>query len=285
MDIFDKNYDRDIPSFANINLLGTCNMNCYFCLGKDLEEEFSKTKSENIHFSEWKNLDKFLLFCKRNNIKNIYITGQNTDPLLYQYLKELIEFLQKDMEFSVGVRTNGLLAAGLLDVLNLCKRTVGYTIHSFNKESYKKITGIEIFPDWKYILSNTKNSRVSIVVNRYNFEELLDLIKFAASFDNVKYIQLRRVSTDTRKDLLRLDAELFEKIAESFKKMGESRNFAGAEIISLFGKDVVLWRTVKTRANSFNYYTDGIFTDEYFIIEGYLKAIFGTRREDFQWRE
>lgn len=272
MDIFDKNYDRNSPSFANVNLLGTCNMDCYFCLGKDLEEEFSKTKSENVHFNEWKNFDKFLLFCKRHNIKNIYITGQNTDPLLYQYLKELIEFLQKDMGFSVGIRTNGLLAIGLLDVLNLCNRTVGYTLHSFNKKNHHKITGIETFPNWEYILSNTKNSRVSIVVNRYNFMELLDLIKFAASFDNVKYIQLRRISTDTRRDLLRPDAELFEKAAISLKKAGKLRNFAGAEIIHLFGKDVVLWRTVKTRVNSFNYYTNGIFTDEYFIIEGYLKA-------------
>lgn len=33
--------------------------------------------------------------------------------------------------------------------------------------------------------------------------------------------------------------------------------------------EVVFWRTVKTTTNSFNYFTDGTFSKEYFIVEGY----------------
>jgi len=277
---FSKNYDRDIPTFANINLLGDCNFNCYFCLGKDLEEEFSKTKSDNIHFGEWENFDRFLLFCQRNNIQKLYLTGQNTDPLNYQYLEELVNFLQDDMGFNVGIRTNGFKAIGFLDVINSCRGKIGYTINSLDYNIHHKITGVYEIPYWQYIIPRTNNCRISVVINRYNFIELMGIIRFVAEFNNVKYLQLRRVSTDTRKKELQLDAEIFEYIYQAFcasfghHKLGD---FAGADIFKLFGKKIVFWRTVKTRVNSFNYYTDGIFTDEYFIIEGYQKAIRGRR--------
>ena len=31
-----KNRNREKPVFANINLQGPCNYQCYFCLGKDI---------------------------------------------------------------------------------------------------------------------------------------------------------------------------------------------------------------------------------------------------------
>ena len=40
-DLFTKNREREAPSFANINLLGKCNIRCYFCLGRDIEAELA----------------------------------------------------------------------------------------------------------------------------------------------------------------------------------------------------------------------------------------------------
>ena len=40
---------RSPYSFANINLLGKCNVDCYFCLGKDLEKEFDKYQTLQRH--------------------------------------------------------------------------------------------------------------------------------------------------------------------------------------------------------------------------------------------
>lgn len=39
-----KNRKRDKYTFANINLLGKCNADCYFCLGKDIPELLNKCK-------------------------------------------------------------------------------------------------------------------------------------------------------------------------------------------------------------------------------------------------
>jgi molybdenum cofactor biosynthesis enzyme MoaA len=275
MEIFDKNYVRKHPTFANINLFGVCNINCYFCLGQDLPQYFGQKSYDNIHYSEWENFDRFLLFCQEHGINNLYLTGQNTDPHLYQHLVELIKFLQDDMGFNVGIRTNGFGAIANLDLYNSCRSTIGYSAMSLDYNIHNKITGVYDIPDWRYIIPRTKRCRVSIVINRYNFIETMKMIEFFAQFQNVKYIQLRRVSTDTRQEELALDAEIFEHVYQScltnFKHQFK-KDFYGAPVLNLFGKEITFWRTVKTDINSFNYYTDGVFTDEYFIVEGYLKA-------------
>ncbi|GAG80842.1 unnamed protein product, partial [marine sediment metagenome] len=50
-------------------------------------------------------------------------------------------------------------------------------------------------------------------------------------------------------------------------------NFYAAQQHILFGKEVNFWRTVETNINSYNYFTDGTISDEYFIVEGYLKNV------------
>ena len=40
---------------------------------------------------------------------------------------------------------------------------------------------------------------------------------------------------------------------------------------NIYDKPVVFWRTIKTSVNSLNYFTDGTVSDEYFVVEGYLK--------------
>lgn len=48
-------------------------------------------------------------------------------------------------------------------------------------------------------------------------------------------------------------------------------DFYGAERYQLYGKEVCFWRTVETCANSINYFTDGTISEEYFVVEGYMK--------------
>lgn len=57
---FNKNLHRDAPIFANINLLGKCNVDCYFCLGKDIDSEFKKHNQINTHYKDWENFSEFL---------------------------------------------------------------------------------------------------------------------------------------------------------------------------------------------------------------------------------
>jgi molybdenum cofactor biosynthesis enzyme MoaA len=268
-----KNRDRGEYTFANINLLGKCNANCYFCLGKDIQEELAGKHQLGVPFKEWLNFDAFLETCKSKGITKLYLTGQTADGLQYDYLSELVSNLQAD-GFEVGVRTNGYLAVQKMQDIQAMNGEIGYSIHSLVPETNKKIMGRRDIPDWGNIIpASGDNVRVSIVLNRYNVSEVFDLIEYVSKFPNVRYVQVRRISTDTRYELLREDVELYEKfyseqIASSFPL---TRLFYGAECYSIFGKEVTFWRTVETSANSLNYFTDGTISDEYFIVEGYLR--------------
>lgn len=267
-----KNRDREAFSFANINLLGKCNVNCFFCLGKDIEDELSVHNQLNDYFLDWKNFYSFLNKCKENNIKKLYITGQNTDSLCYKYLGELIDYLH-DQGFMVGLRTNGYLAHKKMEEINKCDCNAGYSIHSLNPITNKMIMDRSDIPDWDTIIPSTKNCRVSIVVNRCNASEFWNLLQYISKFDNVKYIQIRRISTDTRLKYLSADIVEYEKLYTEVSKIFplKEKLWGDAEVYEIYGKDVIFWRTVKTSINSMNYFTDGTISDMYFVVEGYLK--------------
>lgn len=268
---FAKNLHREAPVFANINLLGTCNVDCYFCLGKDINEQFKAHDQLKVHFSEWANFDEYLKRCAAAGIRRVYVTGQNTDSLIYRYLGELVDHVQ-ELGFDVGLRTNGYLASKRLDVINRCRRNVGYSIHSLKPDVNWTIMRRRDLPDWETIIPATRNCRVSVVLNRYNEPEFYDLLRYIAKFDNVQYVQVRRICTDTREAYLIEDVDVYERI---FKAVQAEYPLVGrfyeAEEFELFGKRVCFWRTVKTTIDSFNYYTDGTINDEYFVIEGYMR--------------
>ncbi|MFW6311893.1 MAG: hypothetical protein ACOC1K_06630, partial [Nanoarchaeota archaeon] len=91
-------------------------------------------------------------------------------------------------------------------------------------------------------------------------------------FENVRYIQVRRISTDTRIKYLQKDIDLYEYVFDNYnEKYKPFGKFYLAEQYMIYGKEVNFWRTVETSCNSVNYFTDGTLSDEYFIVEGYLK--------------
>lgn len=269
-----KNRNREGFTFANINLLGQCNANCYFCLGKDISKELEGKNQLNVHFSEWKNFDKFLATCKQTGIKKLYLTGQTADGLQYKYLQEIIDYLQEN-GFLVGVRTNGLLAEAKMNCIQSMNDEIAYSIHTLKPDVNKAIMGFTKIPNWDIIIpASGDNVRISIVLCRYNIDEFDDIIKYISKFDNVRYIQVRRISTDTRYELLKEDISLYEQFYNKFSKEHQSdriSDFYLAQRYMLYGKEINFWRTVETSVNSLNYFTDGTCSDEYFIVEGYLK--------------
>lgn len=267
-----KNRNREPFSFANINLLGKCNADCFFCLGKDIEEELAGQNQLDLAWGQWPNFTEFLDRCRQYQIKKLYITGQNTDSLLYAYLDTLVPHLQRS-GFSVGLRTNGYLAMQNLDTMNLCDLSVGLSLHTLNPITNKMMLGRSDLPDWALILPAVKHPRVSIVLTRCNAGELLGLLRYLSRFRHIRYVQIRRVSTERRLMDMQADIAAYETaytmIHNSFPL--KERLWEDAEVYEIFGQDVVFWRTVSTSVNSINYFTDGTISDEYFIVEGYLK--------------
>lgn len=272
--MINKNRNRSNYTFANINLLGKCNANCYFCLGKDIPQLLNQHNQLHTHFKDWKNFDKFLERCKENNIQKLYITGQNTDSLCYDYFKELVIYL-KEKGFKVGIRTNGYNIEKQLDGILQLNDEIGLSIHTLNPKVNKIIMGREDLLDLNYLLPKIKTPnntiRVAIVLNRYNKDELKDILLYLSKFKDIEYIQVRRISTDTRENTLLEDIKIYEqKYQEILNEYKNYENFYNAQIFTIFGKKVCFWRTVETSANSINYFTDGTISDNYFVVEGYL---------------
>lgn len=274
-----KNRERAKYTFANINLFGKCNANCFFCLGKDMKQLISRYNHTDTHYTQWSNFEIFLDKCTKAGIKKLYVTGQSADGLQYKYLSELVDDLQ-DRGFVIGVRTNGFNAFQKLSAIRKMKGGIGLSIHSLTAYGNKRIMGTPRLPHWdKIIPACGDNTRVSIVVNRFNIKEIDSLLAYVSKFDNVRYIQLRRVLTDTRVSLLQEDIDAFETYYQNFILSHKPyRFFYKAPVFKIYGKDILFWKTVETSVNSLNYFTDGTCSNEYFIVEGYLNNLQRERR-------
>jgi molybdenum cofactor biosynthesis enzyme MoaA len=178
------------------------------------------------------------------------------------------------------MRTNGYLALDKLEEINKCELSVGYSVHSLSPVTNKMIMGRDDIPDWMNIISKTKTPRVQVVLNRCNRYEFWDILKFISTFgSHVRYVQIRRPSTDTRLNELTPDIVAYEEIYTQVSRIFPLRRrlWQDAEIYNIYGMDVCFWRTVKTSVNSMNYFTDGTISDEYFVVEGYLKHVNDSR--------
>lgn len=268
--IFEKNRARaERPTFANINLLARCNAKCYFCLGKDLGDEIAGRNDTAVHFSKWRNWEAFIDRLKQEGIQKVYLTGQNTDALLYHHLDELIDEMHRQ-GFSIGLRTNGALALRKMSTINKCDLSVGYSIHSLDSSVNEKIMGWNFIPDWDSILTKTHRSRVAMVLGRYNIGEFYNVVSLVAKYPNVKYMQARRISTDDRQVEMLPDALLYEQLHKEVEQSYEKINdFYGAPTYRIMGVPVTFWRTVKTTISSVNFFTDGTISENYFVVEGY----------------
>lgn len=266
--LYEKNRKRSKPSFANINFVGRCNAKCFFCLGKQAEGK--KSCYFDKHFSEWDNFYLFLGYCKENGIKKIYLTGLDSEPTIYPYVQELVDYL-KELNFLVGIRTNGIKVDEKL--YKSFNDEVGISIHSFNQETLDKIGISEVdFSSIAKALQGTKH-RYAIVVNRYNKNEIIDMIEKTSQLDKDCYIQIRQVCDDNGIDGPYHDDILaFQKVAEDIeKKYPRKSEFENAGIYIANGVNVCVWRPFNVTVNSFNYFINGIISDNYFVIEGWEK--------------
>jgi len=82
-------------TFANILFSGVCNAKCPYCIGKQINSDFSQN---NLDLFPLKNMDEFINQVNKYNIKQISFSGTNTDPQLYKYEKDLIKHLRDNIE-------------------------------------------------------------------------------------------------------------------------------------------------------------------------------------------
>lgn len=94
--------------FGNIHLSGPCNRSCYFCIGQHM---MALDSYDNLDSWPLAGLEDFAEKCKARGVREVNLTGTNTDPLLYGHIPALAEWLRAAIPgVELGIRTNGALA-------------------------------------------------------------------------------------------------------------------------------------------------------------------------------
>ena len=253
--------------YGEILFVGQCNFKCFYCLGHEMHES-TKCNTLNTHFQEWPNFGKWLYKLKRHNVKTIYLSSTNSEPMLYAYLSELIDFLQ-ELGFNVGIRTN---ASYDLLVCDKCKEEISLSLQSLNPETFEKITGVSLTFDFLNNLRQLTNPnvRVSIVVNRYNKNEIFDTLHQLRPF-NLRYVQLRQCYKYYDDADIQPDIDAFNEVLSKLESFPVKGQFKESVIYDVDGLDVSIWRTVfkKESISSSNYWTNGVITENNLLVEGY----------------
>lgn len=252
--------------YGEILFVGQCNFKCFYCLGHEMHES-TKYNTLNTHFQNWPNFNKWLNDLHNNNVKKIYLSSTNSEPLLYEYLSELIDYLQ-DIGFDVGIRTNGSLDTS---VCSKCKEEVSLSLQSLNPDTFQKITNVSLSFDFLKNLSKIKsdNIRVSIVINRYNYKEIFDILDQLKDY-NLRYVQLRQCYKYYETDI-QPDIDAFNYVLNKLKTFTIKGNFNESIIYDVYGLSVSVWETVfkKESISSSNYWTNGVITNNNLLVEGY----------------
>lgn len=93
--------------FGNIHLSGPCNRSCYFCIGQHM---MALDPLNNLDRWPLDNIEYFVERCLAHGVREINLTGSNTDPLLYKHTPELAAYLREKIPGAIlGLRTNGAL--------------------------------------------------------------------------------------------------------------------------------------------------------------------------------
>lgn len=255
--------------YGEILFTGRCNLSCFYCLGREMEKDVYDTSANKVHFRDWKNFNLWLSSLKDSNTPKIYLSSTNSEPLLYPYLEELILFL-KDKGFKVGIRTNGFKD---MAVCSLCNEEISVSLQSLNPDTFKKITGKNLTFDIIKNIRSIKSPaplRVSIVVNRYNEKEVIDMLEVLKNL-NISYVQLRKVykynsTKDFDEDIL-----AYYRVKSAFRAFKKIGNFKESEIFDYSGLNVSFWDNVfsKESIRSSNYWTDGRCTLNNLLVPGY----------------
>lgn len=207
------------------------------------------------HFSEWDGFYEWIDELKQDGITKIYLSSTNTEPTLYKYLDELVDLLQETHGFKVGIRSNA---------------------STFTAETFTQITGkplrFDVFKTLDLFRQANKTIRCTIVVNQYNFKEVISMLETLSTYtDVIEYVQLRKFYKYDIKDLADEEVDAWNYVKEKITAFDLVGNYYESPIYAVNNLSVSLWETVfsenSIRPN--NYWVNGVKTKKTLLVEGY----------------
>lgn len=237
--------------FANILFAGPCNRACPWCVGRALPAPLNQ---ENLTHYPPRNLDALIEAVNAQRLRDVILTGTNSDPQLYRHERRLLALLRRRLHEGarLGLHTNGARVLRRLETFNRYDRAC-ISFPSFDPQRYQRLMGSPQVPDLAAILAAaTIPVKVSAVVNEHNEDDLGPFLSHCRAI-GVRRVVLRRLLGDQRP---------FAPIA-GLRPVG---HFKGNPVCDYEGLQVTLWCFDRTRAlRSLNLFADGTLSASYLL--------------------
>ncbi|MBN2381959.1 radical SAM protein [bacterium] len=237
-------------AFASILLSGSCNLRCPDCIGRS--NGFDGLPS-NVSEFPLRGLDRFIDLLTRHKINQISLTGTNTEPQLYRYEPELLTLLRSSLPgVRVSLHTNGTMALRKSAIFNAYDR-VTVSLPSFRPETYARMTGSTVMPDWSSIFKMaTVPLKVSVLITDDNRDEL-DQIMERCQAEGIRRLVFRQLYGASNK------------IDPLYGKR-PVRYFGGNPVYRCGNMEITVWDFRRTRLSCFNLFSDGRISAEYTLM-------------------
>jgi molybdenum cofactor biosynthesis enzyme MoaA len=235
--------------FANILFAGPCNLRCPYCIGKQVEPALNR---DNLDEFPLRNAGAFVTLLRRHHVRQVVLTGTTTDPQLYRYEAQLVQWLRGQLpQARLSLHTNGQLALEKVDILNLYDR-VSLSFPSFDPDTYEKMTGSRRVPDLRAIVRSARVPvKVSCVIDEHNAGQA-DAFLACCREIGVRRVVLRQLYGDHRRwDLL--------------SHRSPVRTYRDNPVYDWDGMEVTWWDFGRTASTSLNLFSDGTISGEYLL--------------------
>lgn len=262
--------------FGNIHLSGPCNRSCYFCIGQHMMD---LDKYNNLNKFPLEGLSEFTRQCKDRKIEEVYLTGSNTDPSLYQFSRELRWDLYGNIPTlrRFGLRTNGV-------AIDLLRKVIPYfdklsvSIGSLDPEVNCEIMGGPP-PDLAQIrqIAGKRDMKVNVLLTSLP-QKLGDIVSLCGDL-GITRVNVREIYGQPN-------------IGDPFASHLKShRSIYGMPCYMLHGVEVTYWDVHYVEVESINLFASGRVSSTYPISKGHSdngivlpQSSFEFGRHTKQWR-
>lgn len=235
---------------ANILLSGRCNLRCPACIGR----QPGRALPDNLERFPLAGMARFEARLRRLGVREITLTGTNTDPLLHARLGEVVRRLKARVPGArLNLHTNGVLAMRRLDVIRRCHRMC-LSLPSLTAATCEAMTGSARVLDLERIVAEAGVPvKVSVLLSPHNMAEIPSLLA------RCRGAGVRRVVL--RQPWPRPAVPLTVNLGDAVSR----RRFAGNPVYQLDGLEVTVWDFGQTRLHCLNLFSDGSMSHAYLL--------------------
>ncbi|WP_294349857.1 radical SAM protein [uncultured Clostridium sp.] len=206
-------YDESLPISIELHLTNKCNLNCRWCVDKEIRRDRAEIKYEVLL--------KFLDDIKDKGV-GLTIEGGG-EPTVYPFFNEfIIEAGKRNIE--LGLITNGVKRINP-ELIKYFK-WIRVSLDSSNREEYKIEKGLDCFDkvmcNIKFLCESKKDTLigVSYVLTESNYKNIIPLLK-ELGIIGVDNVQIRAVEECNK---YKINEEIMNKVKEDINKNLVSQN-------------------------------------------------------------